>query len=128
MRIAEPMTMLTDYALAGLTAGFSIRLFAVSRDRRQVSVAMWAFAFLTTACAAALGGTSHGFKPYLSQTVNNAVWKTTLYAIVLSSYLMLTGMIIASVGSPVRRLLLAVASVTTLVLLAPIGTRAEFRY
>ena len=62
MPVTEPMTMLTDYALAVLCAilGVSLASRAARAGGRKVGV--WVLAFGTTAAAAVAGGTAHGFR------------------------------------------------------------------
>jgi hypothetical protein len=86
--ITEPMTMATDYLLAGLAGAFAGLLLAKARHVRK-SAGWWVPAFLVTAVAAAAGGTAHGFALYLGETNLRLVWAVTIVAIALSAILMI---------------------------------------
>lgn len=113
MNIAEPMTMLTDYALAGVTGWLGLRLFR-ARDG-QPARSSWALAFAALAAAALLGGTYHGFAPQLSERTLHLVWKATVLAAGAASFGMLAGSAIATTAGRLRSILLAFAA-TKLVL------------
>lgn len=68
MRISEPTTMLTDYALAGLCLYFAAALWNGSRQPGGRRVVLWMAAFLVTALAALAGGTAHGFRLSLADS------------------------------------------------------------
>ncbi len=128
MEITEPMTMLTDYALAALSSLLAIRLFRSSRREGQTSQLFWAAAFVATAGAAAFGGTYHGFYLYLSRGLQAAFWKATVYSVGLVSFFMLSAAIRASVVHPVRGWLLGVAGLKLAVYGTWMVTHDEFRY
>src|SRR3954468_8983918 len=68
--IHEPMTLATDYLLAGVGAVTGI---AVLRNtNNQNSRRWWGIALLALALAAALGGTHHGF-------ALQALWQPTVF-------------------------------------------------
>ena len=90
MVILEPVTMLTDYALAALCLRFTAALWRRSR--------LWLAAFLFTAIAALLGGTAHGFRTPLGDQWQ-WVWNLTLWSIAIASVLLIA----AGVRSAVRR-------------------------
>lgn len=75
--IAEPVTMLTDYALGAVSAWLGLRLFRFSR--------YWAVAFLALALAAFLGGTWHGFLQ------SDLLWKATILSVGVASFGMVMG-------------------------------------
>jgi hypothetical protein len=81
--IAEPMTLLTDYVLAGVTGWLGWRLFS-AREGQAVR-SFWALAFAALAAAAAVGGSYHGFAR------SPVVWKVTVLAIGIASFAMLAG-------------------------------------
>jgi len=102
IRLTEPMTMLTDYALAALVAAFAIRLRLRARstlDRAAWkafaigSTGFWWLAFGVTALAALAGGTAHGFRLYLGDAAHARVWQLTVVLIVLSAVLTLVAAI-----------------------------------
>ena len=90
MVILEPVTMLTDYALAALCLWFAVGLRCRSK--------LWVAAFLITAIAALLGGTAHGFRVPLGDHWQR-VWDLTLWSIAISSVLLIA----AGIRSSVRR-------------------------
>jgi len=105
MTIAEPITMLTDYTLAGVTGWLGWLLFRV-RDG-QASRSLWSLAFTALALGAALGGTYHGFAPAFAANVHFLLWKVTILAIGIASFGMLTGSVIATTTETLRKMLLA---------------------
>jgi hypothetical protein len=107
MTVAEPMTLLTDYALAGVSGWLAFLLWRAREGERSRS--LWALAFGALALAAALGGTYHGFAPAFPDTVVFLLWKATVLAIGVSSFAMLAGSIIATTRAA-RKPLLAVAA------------------
>jgi hypothetical protein len=106
--IAEPTTLLTDYALAGVTAWLALSLFRAREGQRARS--LWALAFAALALAAALGGTWHGFAPALAEIAVILVWKATLLCVGVASFGMLAGSAIAATAGNARKSLLAVAA------------------
>jgi hypothetical protein len=75
--LSEPVTTLTDYALAAVCAVLGFRLL----DRTK----FWALAFLSLALAALLGGTWHGFWQ------SDALWKATTLSVGVASFGMAVG-------------------------------------
>lgn len=128
MQITEPVTMLTDYVLALVTFYFAILLFHVVRRQIQISVWLWTAAFIATAVAAVVGGTSHGFALYLGNVAKVAIWKVTVYSIGFASFFMLSGTIIASVPRLLHRWFLAAAVLKLLAYALWMTTHNEFRY
>ena len=90
MLILEPVTMLTDYALAALCLWFAVAL----RHRSK----LWVAAFLVTAIAALLGGTAHGFRVPLGDHWQR-VWDLTWWSIAIGSVLLIA----AGTRSAIRR-------------------------
>ena len=72
MMIAEPMTLLTDYVLAGVTGWLAWRLWNL-REAHSARL-LWAIAFAALALAATAGGSHHGFALMLSPTALAALW------------------------------------------------------
>ncbi|HEY9640878.1 MAG TPA: hypothetical protein V6C57_10370 [Coleofasciculaceae cyanobacterium] len=89
MPITEPMTMLTDYAIAAETAYFSVVLLRVGHYRQQVSMQLWSAAFCCVAIAALLGGTCHGFLLGLENATVLLLWHLMLNLLGLASCFML---------------------------------------
>jgi hypothetical protein len=118
MTISEPMTLLTDYALGGVTAWLAALLF--KNAQQQNSRKFWALAFAALAIGAFLGGTWHGF-------FNNAsLWKATVLTIGVASYGMLAGSAIAAVSGTARKLILSFAVVKLVVYSAWMLKRDDF--
>lgn len=80
--IAEPMTTLTDYAIALQTL-----LFALLLPPKRAAQ-LWAVAFACVSLAAFLGGTYHGFAAVLALPVQRGLWQGLVLAMGLASCLM----------------------------------------
>jgi len=106
--IDEPMTLLTDYLVAGVAGWAGLRLFRF-RDGHMAR-SYWTLAFTATAVAAALGGSYHGFAGVLDRDVLQLVWKVTVLAIGIGSFSMVAGSATALTMGTSRKLLLAVAA------------------
>ena len=89
VHLTEPMTLITDYLLAGQCVLLAISLLRKSRAAGKGSVGLWVLAFLVAALAALAGGTSHGFRLYLGEANWAIVWTVTVWSIGASSVLML---------------------------------------
>jgi hypothetical protein len=100
MTITESVTLLTDYLLAALTAGFAVLLWRLAGRSRQLSQRLWAAAFATSALAALLGGSWHGFHNQLSPLLAQAVWRATTMAVGLAGLLLLLGALRAGLDRP----------------------------
>jgi hypothetical protein len=84
MRLAEPMTLATDYALALLGWWLGLRLRRSGSgpgDPRRT----WGAVFWAMSAAALLGGTSHGFAPYFNESAGVILWNATMVAIGVAS-------------------------------------------
>ncbi|MEX2304167.1 MAG: hypothetical protein WD733_24705 [Bryobacterales bacterium] len=92
-QITEPMTMLTDYALAALAAAFVVRLRLKAGSSGAASIGWWRLAFAVTALAALAGGTAHGFRLFLGEPLHTRVWLLTVVSIAMSAALMLVAAI-----------------------------------
>jgi hypothetical protein len=124
--IAEPMTMLTDYALAGVTGWLAWLLFRSSESQRSRS--LWALAFAALALGGALGGTWHGFAPRFSENAVLLVWKATIFSIGIASFGMLSGSAIATTAGNARKALLAIATAKLALYLGWILGHSEYIY
>ncbi len=89
MQIAEPMTTLTDYLLAVVYGSGAVALAGHARRTGARAQRLLAASLASTAAAALLGGTSHGFGPSLSAWAASGVWLATMWAIGLAAYLLL---------------------------------------
>jgi hypothetical protein len=108
MTIAEPMTMLTDYVLAGVAGWLGLRLFRARAG--QAARSSWALAFAALAVAALLGGTYHGFAPHLAERTLGFIWTATVLAAGVASFGMLAGSVMAATAGSLRTALLAFAA------------------
>lgn len=91
--------MLTDYALAGVTAWLAVLLL----KHRSLSCRFWTLAFAALAIGAFLGGTVHGFRL-------EALWKPTVLVVGIASFGMLAGSAYATTTGNVRRALVIAAA------------------
>jgi peptidoglycan/LPS O-acetylase OafA/YrhL len=91
MQIIEPVTMLTDYALAAASLIFAILLYRAMGPRNRVSAWLWCAGFVTAAVAAAVGGTYHGFALQFDDWTHRALWNVIVYAMGVSAGLMVAG-------------------------------------
>lgn len=101
MTISEPMTLITDYVLAAVTAWLCFLLF--KRHENQASRKLWALAFAALALGAFLGGTWHGFFQ------NDLIWKATLLSVGVASFAMLAGSAVAAFSGAARALVIGFA-------------------
>jgi len=106
----EINTLLSDYALAAVTALLAWRMRGVREG--QAARALWAIAFAALATGALTGGTYHGFRDTLPRPVVSIVWKATVLAIGIGAAAMIAGSAAATAAGRVRRILrwLAAAS------------------
>jgi hypothetical protein len=91
--IAEPMTMLTDYMITAACCWFAAKLVLAGEHRRKGCRRSWGLGFLFVGIGALLGGTSHGFAPYLTDTAMRWIWTGTLACVGLSMFLAVAGTI-----------------------------------
>src|SRR5215467_1846102 len=74
MHITEPVTMLTDFALAAASLLFAHLLYGMIGPRNRVSAWLWGAGFLTSAVAAAIGSTYHVFGQYFDPGTLRVFW------------------------------------------------------
>jgi len=91
MQITEPVTMLTDYALAAVSFGFAVSLAHRIGPRNRVSAWFWCAAFVGSGVAAASGGTYHGLGTYLTAGTLRALWNLTIFSAGASGAFMTAG-------------------------------------
>ncbi len=106
--IAEPMTTLTDYLLALLAAWLGVRLLRPWAAARPRARTLLAASFATIALAAVVGGTSHGFRPFLGDGANAALWKVTVLSVGATACLFVAASAYASLSTRPRRILLGI--------------------
>lgn len=90
-QIAEPATILTDYALAAAALFLGQRLLRLARAQRRTCVWLWACGFLCAVVAAVAGGTYHGLVLYLSSGVRRALWSVAICFIGAAGAFMVAG-------------------------------------
>jgi hypothetical protein len=120
MTISEPMTLLTDYVLGGVTAWLAVLLFKGSA--LQQSRKFWALAFAALALGAFLGGTWHGF------VKSDLLWKATVLAVGIASFAMLAGSAFAVLSGKPRTLVIGFALAKLLVYSGWMLAHDEFIY
>jgi hypothetical protein len=91
MQIIEPVTLLTDLALATAGLYFAFRLARMLGPRNRVSARLWSAAFVGCSIAALLGGIYHGFTTSFDGPTLRLIWGVLVYAIGLSMGLMIGG-------------------------------------
>jgi hypothetical protein len=99
MTISEPVTMLTDYVLGGVSAYAAVALLRKPQPSRR----LWALAFAALAAAAFLGGTWHGFLQ------SDLLWKATTLSAGVASFGMVAGSSYAAFAPPLRAFVLTAA-------------------
>ena len=102
--MSEPVTALTDYALAAICIVLGLRLVRISRG--------WATAFVALAAAALLGGTWHGF------VQSDLLWKGTTLSVGVASFAMVVGSAVFGTRGPLLHSLIGVAAVKLVVFAA----------
>jgi hypothetical protein len=126
MALAEPMTMLTDYALALVTGYLAWRLW---RDNGGQTVRrLWAFGFGALAMAAFVGGTHHGFAPHFGAALSGATWKLTVYCVGVFNAAMPAGSLFALTRGALRTRLVVVVALQLAVYAIVMATHDEFEY
>jgi hypothetical protein len=128
MRITEPTTMLTDYALAALGVWFGWRLVRGGREAGESSRVLWGASFLAMAMAAVAGGTAHGFAEVLGEVESTWIWKLTTFSIGLASAALLAAAAIARLAGAARVAMLSLVVAKLAVYLAWMSVHDEFRF
>jgi len=126
VRITEPMTTITDYAMGALALVLALRLFGDAEAGRQLSGRLWATAFVMTAVAAIVGGTYHGFIQWVPGATGRVVWKITLLATGVGSACLLAAAVVAATTGTLQRALIALVCGKLLVFLWTMVTRDQF--
>lgn len=88
MILSEPVTTLTDYAIAGESLIFA-GLLLKPKPKSYFPVLCWAAAFVGVAIAAFCGGTYHGFYSSLSIDMKWGLWRGMTYGLSFASSCML---------------------------------------
>ena len=114
LTIAEPATMLTDFAITLTAWWMSYALLVGKQAGESAAVRHWGTAFVFVGAGALLGGISHGFKLYLGDTADLLIWKATVYSVGLSAFFAVAAGIAASGWSARTQKVLAFANVAGL--------------
>lgn len=97
MKITEPVTMLTDYALGAASLYFAIGLARGLVPKNRTCRKLWLLGFAGIAASAILGGTYHGFAAMLDASMLKALWNTTILSIGASIAFMIAGVMASSI-------------------------------
>ena len=128
MKISEPTTLFTDYALAVLTLLWGIRLFRTGQQSKQTSTLLWGLGFLATASASLWGGTFHGFRPHLGEALAVVLWKMSVYSVGFASFFMLSAIVLICVKHSWLPWALGVVALKFLVFAIWMMSHSEFRF
>jgi uncharacterized protein DUF6962 len=109
MRLAEPVTSITDYILAVETCLFSILLFLGHQG--QTSILLWAGGYAALAISAFLGGTFHGFQPVLKISTFVALQRLSALTIISTLLLFIAAGIISAFTGEVSWILFIASAV-----------------
>lgn len=124
--LAEPVTTLTDYAMALEAICLAMALLWENELNFQRSRFFWGIAFGWTAIAAAVGGTCHGFAQILTLSVLNFLWTLMGYGIGCASSFMLLGTLWSAVAGGLRWLALILAGGKSVFYFAQVGQYQQF--
>jgi hypothetical protein len=80
MHFTNPVTMLTDYALAAASLGFAISVGRLIGPHTRVSAWFWCAAFIAAGVAAVLGGTYHGFAASMDGGTCQSLWSVVTFS------------------------------------------------
>jgi len=124
--IAEPMTTLTDYLLAAVSAYLAWRLFQQTAGQR--SRKYWALASIFIGLAAFWGGTYHGFQAILSETQLVFCWQMVVYSVGLSTFFCTYGTAIATLPFKLHKWMLSFALIKLAVCIIWVQWNTAFLY
>lgn len=128
MLITEPITMLTDYAIAVESAVFAILLFHRGHRQKHLAINLWAVAFGCVGLAAVLGGTCHGFTYYLTDSIIRSLWTLMIYTLSFASLFMLAATAIGSLSRRLQVWFLIGATIKSWIYLSWATTHNHFAY
>jgi hypothetical protein len=92
MRVAEPATVLTDYAIALQCIAFMLLLWR----GRTLAAQFWSVGFGAIALGAIAGGTFHGIHAELPWQAQAMLWQLTLHTLGIASFAMGLGTVAVS--------------------------------
>jgi hypothetical protein len=122
----ELTTMLTDYALAAVTAVLGAIL--IVRGAAAPPVRLWGWAFVGLAAAGVFGGTFHGLRGTIEPVPLAWLWRLNEWSIGLFGLGAIAATAFAAFAGRVRRVLVALAAVGFLVFVAWTANHDAFRY
>ena len=120
MTVSEPMTLVTDYLLGGITATLAMLLFR--NNESEKSKMFWGIAFGALALGAFLGGTWHGFAQ------SDPLWKATTLSVGAASYAMVMGAAYATLSGTARSIVIVLAGIKFLIYMMWMVGHDEFIY
>jgi hypothetical protein len=124
MTLAEPATVLTDFALALEALGLA---WFLARSPGRLP-RLWSVAFVALAIGAVAGGSAHGFAPRLGATALQGLWLVTYYTVGLANMFLLCGAIVAVARGGLRYALFALALVRFAAFVVFVTAHQDFRY
>jgi len=128
MTLSEPATCITDVLLAAVSGAFATRLLARRASARPTSVTCWGGAFAIVALGALAGGLWHGTAPALSPAASDMLWRVSLQAIGLGSFLMVAGSARALLARNARRLVITAAALKWIAYATFMARHDDFRF
>ena len=128
MNQSEPVTALTDYVLSLECVVLGVLLLRAAGLPAARSRWLWALSFLSTALAAAAGGTFHSLAPSWSVPAAKLLWHGTILTIGVAGALMLAGAVCAAVSHRIRTLLLIAVAAKLALFVAWILPHPEYRF
>lgn len=128
LRIYEPMTVFTDLLLVLSALFFARRLFQNAARQNSKTRRAWAWGFMGSASAALAGGVFHGLGPAAPVWVRATLWKLTMFSTGFVSLCMLLGTVYAFARRQGRSFWLALTWFKSLVYLAFVVRKNDFRY
>lgn len=96
MKIGEPMTVLTNCALAVVVLPLGAALWPAYWETDPAS--LWAASFFAVGGAALTGAVYHGIHKGTRSSIRTALWNTTVYLIGAASSLMIAAVVVSRVS------------------------------
>jgi len=91
MHITEPVTMLTNFALAAASLAFAYLLARTIGPANRVSAWLWCAGFITSAITALVGATYHGFALYFDPGTLRSFWNIIMSSAGATAGFMIAG-------------------------------------
>jgi hypothetical protein len=125
--LTEPMTVLTNVALAAVAFVLAVRLGYAAAAGGTASTAAIAFALVFTALAAALGAAAHGIDPAIDREQRDRCWRAALYVSGLVGASSVAAVAFFAARGATRVAILVFAGCKLVALLVTLARRPEFR-